>query len=66
MDVNTVLQHHETRLNQHDEDIDTVNKSLSRLEGSMSTVEMLIKWVITPLLVIVGGLVGVKLLIPGA
>jgi hypothetical protein len=64
MDVEQLLEAHETRLNHLDDCVDQVGKSVSKLEGSMSTVEVLVKWVITPLLLIVGGLVGVKLIVP--
>jgi len=66
MDIEKQLAAHETRLNHLDDCVDSVGKSVSKLEGSMSTVEVLVKWVITPLLIIVGSLVGVKMLVPGA
>ncbi len=40
--------------------------TLAKIEGSVGTTEMLVKWVILPLIIIVGGLVGVKLALPGA
>ena len=39
--------------------------TLSKIEGSVGTTEMLVKWVILPLIVILGGLVGIKIALPG-
>lgn len=66
MDVSRVLEAHETRLNALDKCVDDVGKTVSSIQGKMESIELLVKWVITPLLVIVAGLVGIKLLFPGA
>ncbi len=41
-------------------------EDIAVIKGSQQTVELLLKWVILPLIVIVGGVVGIKLVIPGA
>lgn len=43
---------------------DKHTEQIGKLIGSAGTAFMLIKWVITPLLVIVASLVGIKLLLP--
>ena len=47
-----------------DERLDTINKELGTLTGESNTVKTLVKWVITPLLFILAGLVGIKLVMP--
>lgn len=64
MDVPNALELHEKRLDALDKCVVDVTKAVAIIQGSMSTVVLLVKWVITPLLVIVGGLVGIKLFIP--
>ncbi len=39
---------------------------VARLAGQQSTVKLLLQYVITPLLVILAGLVGIKLVLPGS
>jgi hypothetical protein len=46
--------------------MDKVQQQLALLQGSQSTVKLLLQWVVVPLLVILGGLVGVKIAWPGA
>lgn len=43
---------------------DEVKSEVTKLMGSASTTLMLLKWVITPLIVILGALVGVKIALP--
>lgn len=38
--------------------------TLARIEGSVGTTEMLVKWVILPLIIIVGAIIGVKVAMP--
>lgn len=52
------------RLGVLDERLDKLNGELAKLIGSQQTVEMLLKWVVLPLIVILGGLVGVKIVLP--
>jgi len=53
----------EDRLNKLDERLDAINFELGKLIGEQHTVQQLIKYVILPLLVIMGALVGVDLTI---
>ncbi len=64
MSLEQQVQEHERRIGKLDDCVDNLEKSVAGIKGSMSTVEMLIKWVIVPLLVIVGGLVGIKIALP--
>ncbi len=50
-----------TKLEQCTADIST---AVSKIVGQMSSVELILKWVVLPLLLIVGGLVGVKIAVP--
>jgi len=47
-----------------DRRLDGVEKGLAKLTGSQEVMAQLLKYVVTPLIVIVGALVGVKLIIP--
>lgn len=58
------LQEHERRITKLETCVDTISNSLAKIQGSQSTVELVVKWVIVPLLVIVGGLVGIKIALP--
>ncbi len=42
--------------------VDSLAESVAKMMGSSDTLNTLIKFVITPLLVILGGLIGIKLL----
>jgi len=46
------------------EKVSNLETSLARIQGQMATVHLLVKWVIFPLLLILAGLVGVKVLVP--
>jgi ABC-type uncharacterized transport system involved in gliding motility auxiliary subunit len=59
-----MVQDHKRRLNNLEECVQGMQQNIAKIQGSMSTVEMLVKWVIVPLLVIVGGLVGVRIVLP--
>jgi len=50
------------RLEAIEKQLQTVNFELGKLVGSQKTTTSLIKYVILPLIVIVGGLVGIKIL----
>ncbi len=41
-----------------------ITTTLARIEGSVGVTEMLVKWVILPLIIIVGGIVGIKIALP--
>lgn len=66
MDVESELLEHEGRITRLETTILSISASVAKIEGSMGTIELLVKWVILPLLVIVAGLVGIKLVMPGA
>ena len=55
----------EDRLIRIEEKLDDVSTRLSSLEGQYGLSGTLIKWIIFPLIVIVGGIAGVKVLLPG-
>jgi len=64
MDPSLELQQHEQRLQHLEEISNHLTDRLAKIEGSLSTVETLVKWVILPLIIIVGGLVGIKIALP--
>ena len=64
MNVEERLSRIEKRLNKFDERLDTINNELGKLIGESNTVKTLVKWVITPLLFILAGLIGIKLVVP--
>jgi len=51
----------EERLAKIEERLDNMNRELGELTGEQHTSQVLIKWIILPLLMIVGTLVGVDL-----
>lgn len=61
-----LISDHIKRIEKLEECVDKHTEQISKLVGSAEIAFILIKWVITPLLVIVAGLVSIKLLIPGA
>lgn len=64
MSVEDRLDRIEKILEKYDERLDTINNELGKLIGESNTVKTLVKWVITPLLFILAGLVGIKLVNP--
>lgn len=64
MTVEADIERHEKRIIKLEDCVDILSKGLASIEGKTGNTEMLIKWVILPLLVIVGGLVGIKLVLP--
>jgi hypothetical protein len=54
----------EERLERIEQSLMTINGELGELKGKVETENLLIKWVIFPLLTIVAALVGIKLLRP--
>lgn len=54
----------ENRINRLEKCYDELSSAVQRLLGQTATIEMMIKWVVLPLIVIVGGLVGVKIAMP--
>lgn len=51
----------EERLRRFEERLEIVNFELGKLIGQQHTIEILVKYVVLPLIVIVGGLVGVDI-----
>lgn len=51
----------ETQLEAIHQRLDFINLELGKLIGSMRTVNLLVKFVILPLILILGGLIGIKL-----
>ena len=64
MDLEGELMEHEQRITKLEASFTLMATQIAKIEGSTSTVEILIKWIILPLLVIVGGLVGIKIISP--
>jgi len=64
MSIEERLGRIEERLGSFDERLDIINKELGELIGESNTVMTLVKWVITPMLFILAGLIGIKLVIP--
>ena len=58
------VRQHEQRLNKLDECVGLMKTDLNKLVGATATTETLVKYVILPLIVIVAGLVGIKLVLP--
>ena len=58
------VRQHEQRLNRLDECVGSMKADLNKLVGATATTETLVKYVILPLIVIVAGLVGIKLVLP--
>jgi hypothetical protein len=52
------------RLRKIEESLLKINEELGELKGRIDSEQILIKWVIFPLLLIVAGLVGIKLAMP--
>ena len=55
----------EERLVRIEAKLDDVATRIASLEGQYSLSATLIKWIIFPLIVILGGIAGVKVLLPG-
>ena len=45
--------------------LDTVIINVAKMQGETSAMKMMIQFLVLPLLIILGGLIGVKLAIPG-
>lgn len=54
----------EERLDKMESKLTEMGNHLSHIQGAADTTNLLIKWVILPLIVILGGLVGVKIMLP--
>ena len=61
MSVEERLDRIEKILEKYDVRLDTINRELGELIGESNTMNKLIKWVITPLLIILAALFGIKL-----
>ncbi len=64
LDVETELLDQRERISKLEVCVAGLTTTLAKIEGSTSSTDMLIKWVILPLVVILGGLVGIKLALP--
>lgn len=60
----TTDENQEARLCKIEESVVKLTFDVAKIIGSTGTVEMILKWVVLPLLIILGGLVGVKIAIP--
>ncbi len=58
------MQDIERRVERLEDCYDRIAQDVASIKGSTGTVEMILKWVVLPLLVIVGGLVGIKIALP--
>lgn len=58
------LEEAEKRITKLEDCFTSMSAALNKIIGQMSTVELILKWVVLPLLIILGGLVGVKIAIP--
>ncbi len=65
IDVETELLTQRERIAKLETAVASISTVLARIEGSVGVTEMLLKWVVLPLIIIVGGVVGVKLIVPG-
>ena len=63
MSVEDRLDRIEKRLDRVDERLDALNGEVSKLIGQSNTVQTLVKYVITPLIILLAALVGIKLVI---
>jgi len=61
MDTEQEILNHEKRIAAVEKCQLALTASVSKLTGSASTTLNLIRWVILPLIIIVGGLVGIKI-----
>lgn len=64
MKMSDVHLDHEERIQRLEQICLELSTRLGNIEGSMKTVELLLKWVVLPLIIIVGGLVGIKIALP--
>ena len=56
-----LLESLERRVEHLEEAVERINHELGKLYGSQHSVELLIRYVVLPLIVVVGALVGVKI-----
>ena len=61
MDFDGTILDHEKRLVKVEDCQDDLKDKVNQLMGKASTTLILVKWVITPLILMLGGLVGIKL-----
>jgi len=59
-----ILEIIEKRIDKIENRLNSVEDRVAELCGKMSSVHLLVKWVIFPLLVILAGLVGIKIVVP--
>ncbi len=65
MDYEHEIDEVKTSVDKLEDCIGPMKVDIGKLLGSADTVEKLLKYVVLPLLVIVGGLVGIKMVVPG-
>ncbi len=66
MVIETELQEHETRIQKLEGICLELTTRLANIEGSTKSIELILKFVVLPLIVILGGLVGVKIALPSS
>ncbi len=64
MSIETELAEVKERVTRLENSVSTIDKAVAVIQGSTSSIEMILKWVVLPLLVILGGLVGIKIVLP--
>lgn len=64
MDIEEKIIDHESRITKVEVCVTDLKSIISDMAKSQDTTLMLIKWVILPLIVVVGGLVGIKIVMP--
>ncbi len=64
MDIEAEIADIKNHLSELTQKIEGLEISVAKMVGSQGTVELLLKWVILPLIVILGGLVGIKIVMP--
>lgn len=58
------LEDLEKRVDKVETCVDKLQESINQLIGQANTIKLLLAWVVLPLIIIVGGLVGVKIAMP--
>ena len=59
-----VIPDHAKRIERLEQCVGEIRTDIGKLSGAASTTLLLLKYVVVPLIVILGGLVGIKLVIP--
>lgn len=64
-EINRRLDRIEQIMNRLNEELGSLREEIGVLKGKTEAESNLIKWVIFPLLIILAGLIGIKLVLPG-